>query len=119
MSRWHNVDDIQVLGIVFTKTLQRLMPQKAGPFMKNDRAFQESLEPICEKISAISSLYAGTLVGVPENTYLYFTVPLMLQVATLRRATAEETAGKICQSRTTQQLDELRSALIFAGSQWT
>ena len=171
---WYNVDNIQAVAITLARSLQKLIPQSTDVFLRNDRVFQESLEPIREKMAVISSRYAGTPIGVTETIYLYQAVPLGLRVLTpfafqkaiaegsvppmattvetenqiqqrqirilicndqiispvTTKAQAEARAanipvvgltetmppGETYQTWTLRQLDELRSALIFAGS---
>ena len=171
---WYSVDNIQAVAVALSPSLQKLLPQSTEVFLRNDRVFQESPEPIREKMTVISSRYAGTPIGLTETIYLYQAVPLGLRVLTpfaFQKAIAEgivpptattaetenqvrqqqirilicndqsistvtikaqaearaaniaavgltETVppGETYQTSTLRQLDELRSALIFAGS---
>jgi len=79
---WYSVDDMQAIGIAISKSLQKLVPEKAEVFARNDRAFQESLGAIREKMAIISGRYAGTPVGLTETVYQYQAVPLGLRVLT-------------------------------------
>ncbi len=79
---WYNVDNIQAIALAVSRSLQKLMPQSAAMFAKNDRAFQESLGPIRQKMAQISAHYSGTPVGLTETIYLYQALPMGLKVLT-------------------------------------
>ena len=46
---WYNVDNVQAMASAISRSLQKLVPQSAALFARNDRAFQESLAPIRQK----------------------------------------------------------------------
>lgn len=79
---WYNVDNVQAIALAVSRSLQKLLPQSAALFAKNDRAFQESLGPIRQKMAQISARYSGTPVGLTETIYLYQALPMGLKVLT-------------------------------------
>jgi zinc/manganese transport system substrate-binding protein len=79
---WYNVDNVQAIARAVSRSLQKLLPQSAALFAKNDRAFQESLGPIRQKMAQISARYSGTPVGLTETIYLYQALPMGLKVLT-------------------------------------
>lgn len=91
---WYSVDNIQAVAIAISRILERIVPQSAAVFSSNDRAFQESLGPIREKMRTISSRYAGTPVGITETMYLYQVAPLGLAVLTPMEFQKAITEGK-------------------------
>ena len=42
---WYNVDNAQAIAFTISRTLEKMLPQDATFFSKNNRAFQESLGP--------------------------------------------------------------------------
>lgn len=79
---WYNVDNVQAIALAVSRSLQKLLPQSAALFAKNDRAFQESLGPVRQKMAQISARYSGTPVGLTETIYLYQALPMGLKVLT-------------------------------------
>ena len=79
---WYNVDNAQAIAIAISRSLQKLLPQSAALFAKNDRAFQESLGAIRQKMAQIAGRYSGTPVGLTETIYLYQALPMGLKVLT-------------------------------------
>jgi len=79
---WYNVDNAQAIALGVSRSLQKLLPQSAALFAKNDRAFQESLGPIRQKMAQISARYSETPVGLTETIYLYQALPMGLKVLT-------------------------------------
>ena len=79
---WYNVDNAQAIAVAISRSLQKLLPQNAALFAKNDRAFQESLGPIRQKMAQIAGRYSGTPVGLTETIYLYQALPMGLKVLT-------------------------------------
>ena len=79
---WYNVDNVQAMASAISRSLQKLVPQSAALFARNDRAFQESLAPIRQKMAQIAGKYSGTPVGLTETIFLYQAVPLGLKVLT-------------------------------------
>jgi len=79
---WYNVDNVQAMASAISRSLQKLVPQSAALFARNDRAFQESLAPIRQKMAQIAGKYSGTPIGLTETIFLYQAVPLGLKVLT-------------------------------------
>jgi zinc/manganese transport system substrate-binding protein len=79
---WYNVDNAQATALAVSRALQKLLPQSAALFAKNDRAFQESLGPIRQRMAQISARYSGTPIGLTETIYLYQALPMGLKVLT-------------------------------------
>ncbi len=79
---WYNVDNVQAMASAISRSLQKLVPQSAALFARNDRAFQESLAPIRQKMAQIAGKYSGTPIGLTETICLYQAVPLGLKVLT-------------------------------------
>ncbi len=79
---WYSVDDVGAIAAAVSRSLQELLPQSAGVFARNERAFQESLRPIRQVMARISARWAGTPVGVTEIIFLYQALFLRLTVLT-------------------------------------
>jgi len=79
---WYNVDNVQAIASAISRSLQKLVPQSAALFARNDRAFQESLAPIRQRMAQIAGKYSGTPIGLTETIFLYQAVPLGLKVLT-------------------------------------
>jgi len=79
---WYNVDNVQAIALAVSRSLQKLLPQSAAVFVKNERAFQESLGPIRQKMAQISARYSGTPIALTETIFLYQALPLGLKVLT-------------------------------------
>jgi len=79
---WYNVDNVQAIASAISRSLQKLVPQSAALFAGNDRAFQESLAPIRQRMAQIAGKYSGTPIGLTETIFLYQAVPLGLKVLT-------------------------------------
>ena len=89
---WYSVDNAQAIAQAVSRSLQRLLPQKTGEIVKNERAFQESLGPIRRRMAQISGRYAGTPIGLTETIFLYQALPLGFKVLTpfaFQKAVAE------------------------------
>ena len=79
---WYNVDNAQAIAFTILRSLEKMLPQDATFFSKNNRAFQESLGPIRAKMAQISARFSGTPVGLTETIYLYQALPMGLKVLT-------------------------------------
>ncbi len=79
---WYNVDNVQAIASSVSRNLQKLLPQSAAVFARNDRVFQESLGPIRQKMAQIAGKFSGTPIGLTETIFLYQSVPLGLKVLT-------------------------------------
>ncbi len=78
----YNVDNVQEIASSVSRNLQKLLPQSAAVFARNDRVFQESLGPIRQKMAQIAGKFSGTPIGLTETIFLYQSVPLGLKVLT-------------------------------------
>ena len=65
---WYNVDNAQAIAIAISRSLQKLLPQSAALFAKNDRAFQESLGAIRQKMAQITGRYSAHPSGSPRQS---------------------------------------------------
>ena len=79
---WYNVDNAQAIALAISRTLEKVLPQNATFFTKNDRVFRESLGAIRAKMAQISARFSGTPVGLTETIYLYQALPMGLKVLT-------------------------------------
>jgi len=79
---WYNIDNAQAIAGAITRALEKIHPEQSSLFSRNNRAFQESLGPIREKMTQISARFKGTPVGLTETIFLYQAVPLGLNVLT-------------------------------------
>ena len=79
---WYNLDNAQAIALAVSRSLQKLLPQSAAVIAKNERAFQDSLGPIRQKMAQISARYSGTPIGLTETIFLYQALPMGLKVLT-------------------------------------
>ena len=79
---WYSVEDIATIAQTITDNLKKLDAAHAATFDANLNAFQQSLTPIQQKMSAIKAKYQGTPVGLTETIYLYQTQTMDLNVLT-------------------------------------
>jgi zinc/manganese transport system substrate-binding protein len=79
---WYNADNAQAMALAVSRSLQKLLPQGAAQFVKNERAFRESLGTIRQKMAQIAGRYSGTPIGLTETIFLYQALPLGLKVLT-------------------------------------
>ena len=79
---WYSIDNAATIAQAITNDLTKLDPADAATFENNFQKFNQSLQPIQQKIAEIKSKYAGTPVGLTETIYLYQAVPLGLNVLT-------------------------------------
>lgn len=79
---WYSVEDIATIAQAITDSLKKLDVAHAATFDANLNAFQQSLTPIQQKMSAIKAKYQGTPVGLTETIYLYQTQTMGLNVLT-------------------------------------
>ncbi len=79
---WYSIDNAATIAQAITDDLKKLDAADAALFDSNLRTFQQSLQPIRQKIEEIKSKFAGTPVGLTETIYLYQAIPLGLNVLT-------------------------------------
>jgi len=79
---WYNVDNAQAISLAVSRSLQKLLPESAAVFMKNERAFQESLGVVRQKMAQVAGRYSGTPIALTETIFLYQALPLGLKVLT-------------------------------------
>jgi zinc/manganese transport system substrate-binding protein len=79
---WYSIDNAATIAQAITDDLKKLDAADAALFDSNLHTFQQSLQPIRQKIEEIKSKFAGTPVGLTETIYLYQAVPLGLNVLT-------------------------------------
>ena len=79
---WYSIDNAATIAQAITGDLKKLDAVDAASFDSNLHTFQQSLQPIRQKIEEIKSKFAGTPVGLTETIYLYQAVPLGLNVLT-------------------------------------
>ena len=68
---WYGFDNVTTIAQAITGALKKLDSNDASTFDNNLAAFNQSLMPLEQKISAINSKYAGTPVALTETIYLY------------------------------------------------
>ena len=79
---WYGFDNVTTIAQAITGALKKLDSNDAATFDSNLAAFNQSLMPLEQKISAINSKYAGTPVALTETIYLYQSTPEGLDVLT-------------------------------------
>jgi zinc/manganese transport system substrate-binding protein len=79
---WYYFDNVAAIAQVITEDLKQLDPAHASTFDSNLQAFQQSLQPLQQKITAMKAKYHGTPVGLTETIYLYQAQPEGLKVLT-------------------------------------
>ncbi len=79
---WYSFANAATIAQAITTDLQKLDPAHASDFAHNLHTFQQSLQPLQQKIAAIKAKYQGTSVGLTETIYLYQTKLEGLQVVT-------------------------------------
>ncbi len=79
---WYGIDNIQTIARAITTDLEKIDPVDKASFEVALSAFQQSLTPIQQKISALKARYAGTPVGLTETIFLYQADPIGLNVLT-------------------------------------
>jgi zinc/manganese transport system substrate-binding protein len=79
---WYGVDNVQTIASAITAELKKTDPKDSSTFDANLQTFDNSLQPLQQKMNAIKTQYAGTPVGLTETIYLYQTGPEGLKVLT-------------------------------------
>lgn len=79
---WYSINDMVPIAQGITNALKRLDPTDASTFDHRLTAFEQSLQPLQQKIQEIYTRYHGTPVALTETIYLYQTTPEGLDVLT-------------------------------------
>jgi len=79
---WYSIDNARTIVQAIAGDLKLLDPADAAIFDSNLQTFNQSLQPLQQKISEIKAKYAGTPVGLTETIYLYQAAPEGLNVLT-------------------------------------
>lgn len=79
---WYGFDNVQTIADKITQILKQKDPIDAKEFDQNLLTFDNSLQPLQQKISEIKTKFAGTSVGLTETIYLYQTQAEGLTVLT-------------------------------------
>ena len=79
---WYSFDNVSAIAQAITGDLKKLDPADAATFDSNLQSFQQSLQPLRQKIAAIKAKYNGAPVGLTETIYLYQTTQEGLNVLT-------------------------------------
>lgn len=79
---WYSFDNVSAIAQAITGDLKKLDPADAAAFDSNLQSFQQSLQPLRQKIAAIKAKYNGAPVGLTETIYLYQTTQEGLNVLT-------------------------------------
>ncbi len=79
---WYGFDNVHTIATKITATLKQEDPKDASEFDQNLTTFNNSLQPLEQKISDIKVKYNNTPVGLTETIYLYQTKPEGLNVLT-------------------------------------
>jgi len=79
---WYSFTNAGVIAQAMVNDLKQLDPAGASTFESNLQAFQQSLQPLQQKVAEIKSKYNGTPVGLTETIYLYQAQPEGLNVLT-------------------------------------
>src|SRR5258708_5355811 len=72
---WYGVDNVQTIAGDIVNVLKQKDPADSAYFNNNLQTFDNSLQPIRQKIADIKAKYKGTPVGLTETIYLYQTGP--------------------------------------------
>jgi len=79
---WYGPDNVKTIAGAITTALKKADPSDSATFDSNLSNFDNSLQPIQQKIADIKSKYSGTPVGLTETIYLYQTKSEGLNVLT-------------------------------------
>jgi len=79
---WYGVDNMQAMAHAIVSALKQKDPADSTYFENNLTTFDNSLQPIRQKIADIHAKFNGTKVGLTETIYLYQTEPEGLDVLT-------------------------------------
>ncbi len=79
---WYGFDNVYTIADKISASLKQKDPADANEFDKNLMSFDNSLQPLDQKINDIKVKYGGTPVGLTETIYLYQTQPEGLNVLT-------------------------------------
>ena len=79
---WYSFANAATIAQAITADFTRLDPADAAAFATNLQTFEQSLQPLQQKLTAIRAKYNGTPVGLTETIYLYQAQPEGLHVLT-------------------------------------
>jgi len=79
---WYGIDNVQAMAGDIVNVLKQKDPKDSAYFESNLTTFDNSLQPIRQKIADIKSKFDGTKAGLTETIYLYQTEPEGLDVLT-------------------------------------
>jgi len=79
---WYGFDNVHTIASKITTTLKKEDPAHAREYDQNLTTFNNSLQPLEQKIADIKANYNNTPVGLTETIYLYQTQPEGLNVLT-------------------------------------
>lgn len=103
---WYGIDNMQSIAGAITDALKKADPVDASTFDSNLQTFNNSLNPLLQKMDEIKSKYQGTPVGLTETIYLYQTQAMGLNVLTpynFEKALAEGNDPSVADVNTTNQ----------------
>jgi len=103
---WYGIDNMQSIASAITNALKKANPTDSATFDANLQTFNDSLNPLQQKIGEIKSKYQGTPVGLTETIYLYQTQAMGLNVLTpyaFEKALAEGNDPSVVDVKTTDQ----------------
>src|SRR5579862_2930676 len=79
---WYGIDNVRTIASDIVNALKQKDPADSAYFDSNLQTFDNSLQPLQQKIADIKANYNGTPVGLTETIYLYQTEPEDLHVLT-------------------------------------
>lgn len=79
---WYGIGNIKTIAQKISDTLKQEDGKDASEFDKNLALFDNSLQPVQQKMNAIKAKYADTPVALTETIYLYQTRSMGLKVLT-------------------------------------
>ncbi len=79
---WYGFNNVRTIAAKITNALKQRDPAYTSEFDKNLIIFDNSLQPLEQKMSDIKARYDGTSVALTETIYLYQTQPEGLNVLT-------------------------------------
>jgi zinc/manganese transport system substrate-binding protein len=103
---WYGIDNMQSIASAIAGALKKTDPADSSAFDTNLQTFNDSLNPLQQKIDEIKSKYQGTPVGLTETIYLYQTQAMSLNVLTpynFEKALAEGNDPSVADVKTTNQ----------------
>ncbi len=118
---WYGVDNMPAIASAISDALKKSDPADAATFDANLQTFDNSLNPIQQKIAEIKNKFVGTPVGLTETIYLYQTQAAGLNVLTpleFEKAIAEGNDPSAADVKTANdQINSRQAKVLIYNSQ--